>query len=114
MMARTRWKSVSSASTAHRAVSFRGLLRWIEPPLKRCLPNFPEGGPISEAYSEYMRIAIAVIGVIVALFGLLWALQGFGVVGGSPMSNTTTWSIIGPIVALIGIALVVGALRRKS
>jgi hypothetical protein len=30
------------------------------------------------------------------------------------MSNTTTWSIIGPIVALIGIALVVGALRRKS
>jgi hypothetical protein len=52
--------------------------------------------------------------VIVALFGLLWALQGFGVVGGSPMSNTITWSIIGPIVALIGIALVVGSLRRKS
>ena len=52
--------------------------------------------------------------VVVALFGLLWALQGFGVVGGSPMSNTTTWSIIGPIVALIGIAIAVGAARRKS
>jgi hypothetical protein len=60
-----------------------------------------------------MRIAIAVLGVVVFLFGLLWALQGFGVVGGSPMSNTTTWSIIGPIVAVIGVVLAVGALRRK-
>jgi hypothetical protein len=61
-----------------------------------------------------MRIAIGVIGVVVFLFGSLWALQGFGVVGGSPMSNTVTWSIIGPIVALIGIALAIGAFRRKS
>jgi len=61
-----------------------------------------------------MRIAIAVLGVVVFLFGLLWALQGFGVVGGSPMSNTTTWSIIGPIVAVIGIVLAVGALRRSK
>jgi hypothetical protein len=49
------------------------------------------------------------------LFGLLWALQGFGVVGGSPMSNTTTWSVIGPIVALVGIGIaVLGSRRRKS
>jgi hypothetical protein len=61
-----------------------------------------------------MRIALVVVGVVVALFGLLWALQGFGVVGGSPMSNTTTWSIIGPIVALFGVAIAVGAARRKS
>ena len=61
-----------------------------------------------------MRIALVVVGVVVTLFGLLWALQGFGVVGGSPMSNTTTWSIIGPIVALIGIAIAFGATRRKS
>jgi hypothetical protein len=61
-----------------------------------------------------MRIAMLVVGVVVTLFGVLWALQGFGVVGGSPMSNTTTWSIIGPIVALIGIAIAAGAARRKS
>jgi hypothetical protein len=61
-----------------------------------------------------MRIAIVVLGVVVTLFGLLWALQGFGVVGGSPMSNTTTWSVIGPIVALVGIAIaVVGSRMRK-
>ena len=63
---------------------------------------------------DCMRIAIAIIGVVVALFGLLWALQGFGVVGGSPMSNTVTWSVIGPIVAVIGVVLVIGAVRRKS
>jgi len=61
-----------------------------------------------------MRIAIVVLGVIVALFGLLWALQGFGVVGGSPMSNTTTWSVIGPIVVLVGIAIAVFGSRRRK
>jgi hypothetical protein len=45
------------------------------------------------------------VGLIVALFGLIWALQGFGVLQGSPMSNTTTWSIIGPVTALIGIVI---------
>ena len=63
---------------------------------------------------EIMRFAIALLGVIVALFGLLFTLQGFGVVGGSPMSNTTTWSILGPIIALIGLALAVGGLRRRK
>ena len=62
-----------------------------------------------------MRIAIVVLGVFVALFGLLFTLQGFGAVSGSPMSNTTTWSIIGPIIALIGIALAFAGWRgRKS
>jgi hypothetical protein len=61
-----------------------------------------------------MRIAIAVVGIVVAIFGVIWALQGFGVLLGSPMSNTTTWSIIGPITAVIGLALAIGALRRKS
>ncbi|WP_326546179.1 hypothetical protein QGN32_21050 [Mycolicibacterium sp. ND9-15] len=61
-----------------------------------------------------MRIAIAILGVIVALFGLLFTLQGFGVVGGSPMSNTTTWSILGPIIALFGLALAVGGFRRRK
>lgn len=60
-----------------------------------------------------MRIAVVGLGVFVALCGLLFTLQGFGVVGGSPMSNTTTWSILGPIIALIGVALAVGAARRR-
>jgi hypothetical protein len=61
-----------------------------------------------------MRIIIVAIGIVLALFGALWALQGFGVVGGSPMSNTTTWSVIGPITVLVGIAIAVVGWRRKS
>ncbi|OBB29190.1 hypothetical protein A5792_20550 [Mycolicibacterium peregrinum] len=52
------------------------------------------------------------VGVIVALFGLLWALQGFGVVQGSPMSNTVTWSVIGPITAVIGGAVAAFSWRK--
>lgn len=60
-----------------------------------------------------MRTALGIAGVIVALFGLLFTLQGFGAVQGSPMSNTTTWSVLGPIVALVGVAMAfVGARRR--
>jgi amino acid transporter len=67
------------------------------------------------AYSKRMRIAIAIVGIVLFLFGLLWALQGFGVaIGNSFMNHNTTWAIIGPIVAVVGIVLAVGALRRKS
>ena len=52
-----------------------------------------------------MRIAMIVLGLLVALFGIVFTLQGFGViVSDSPMTNTTTWSILGPIIALVGIA----------
>ncbi|OBI96980.1 hypothetical protein [Mycobacterium asiaticum] len=54
------------------------------------------------------------VGLIVALFGVIWALQGFGVLGGSPMSTTTTWSVIGPITALVGIAVAVFSWRKLS
>jgi len=73
--------------------------------------------PLSGAYDPYMRRGFVVafaVGLIVALFGLIWALQGFGVLGGSPMSNTTTWSIIGPITVLIGIVIAVFSWRRLS
>jgi drug/metabolite transporter superfamily protein YnfA len=54
------------------------------------------------------------VGLILALFGLIWALQGFGVLEGSPMSNTTTWSVIGPFTALIGIVIAVFSWRKIS
>jgi amino acid transporter len=47
-----------------------------------------------------------VLGVIVALVGIVFTLQGIGVMSGSSMSNTTTWSILGPIIAIVGALLV--------
>jgi hypothetical protein len=60
-----------------------------------------------------LRSVVIVVGALVALFGLLFTLQGIGVVGGSPMSNTTTWSVLGPIIAVVGIAVAYFGWRRK-
>ena len=59
-------------------------------------------------------LVLGVVGVLVALAGLLFTLQGFGAVGGSPMSNTTTWSILGPIIALVGIGIAFAAWRTAQ
>lgn len=60
-----------------------------------------------------MRNVVGGLGVLVALFGLLFTLQGFGAVQGSPMSNTTTWSVLGPVIALIGIGVAIAAWRPR-
>ncbi|MCU1536813.1 MAG: hypothetical protein JWP82_1164 [Humibacillus sp.] len=53
------------------------------------------------------------LGILLVLVGALWTLQGLGVVGGSVMSGVTLWAVIGPVVALGGVALVVTG-RRGS
>ena len=47
------------------------------------------------------------------LFGVLFTLQGIGKVQGSFMSNTTTWTVLGPIIALVGLGLAIGGSRRR-
>ena len=60
-----------------------------------------------------MRNAMSVLGVVIALFGVLFTLQGVGKVQGSFMSNTMTWTVLGPIIALAGIGLAVAGSRRR-
>jgi len=60
-----------------------------------------------------MRNAMSVLGVVMALFGVLFTLQGVGKVQGSFMSNTTTWTVLGPIIALAGIGLAIAGWRRR-
>jgi hypothetical protein len=59
------------------------------------------------------QIVLVVIGLVAALAGLVWTLQGLGYVGGSFMSGATVWAIIGPIVALAGLVLITLGLRRR-
>jgi hypothetical protein len=54
------------------------------------------------------------VGIVVVLVGVFWALQGFGVVGGSFMSGNHTFEVVGPVVALIGLAIAVLGLRGRS
>jgi uncharacterized membrane protein HdeD (DUF308 family) len=59
------------------------------------------------------QIALTVLGVLVALAGAVWTLQGLGYIGGSFMSGATLWAVIGPIVLLAGLAIIYLALRAR-
>ncbi len=59
------------------------------------------------------KSGLVAAGVAVALFGLLFTLQGVGVLNGSSMSNTTFWSVAGPII-VVGLVIVGLGLRRRS
>lgn len=58
------------------------------------------------------RILLAVAGSLITVAGVVFALQGVGVIGGSFMSGTTIWAVAGPVIALAGLALLALALRR--
>jgi hypothetical protein len=76
--------------------------------------QLPAAAAIAVTVEAVRNVIVVLVGLFVALAGLLFTLQGFGAVSGSPMSNTTTWSVLGPIIALIGIAIAfAGWVRRK-
>jgi len=54
-----------------------------------------------------------IIGVVLVLVGGLWTLQGFGVVGGSFMTGSTTWLIIGLVAVVVGLVLLVPRRSRQ-
>ena len=61
-----------------------------------------------------MKVLWIVVGIIATLAGVVWTLQGLDIMGGSPMSGESTWAIIGPIVAVLGILALLFGLRRRS
>lgn len=63
-----------------------------------------------------MRIALIVIGGLMSLIGIVWILQGIGILPGSAMSGQTFWAYIGLGMDIIGSLLVVLGIqigRRK-
>jgi len=61
-----------------------------------------------------MRMVVTIIGVLVALGGLIFFLQGIGVLPGSFMSSDPTWAVIGAIMMLIAAGLLYYANRRMG
>jgi hypothetical protein len=57
---------------------------------------------------------LIVVGLLLVAMGLVWMLQGLGVIGGSAMSGQTLWAVVGPIVAVAGLALVYRGARRPK
>ena len=52
-----------------------------------------------------------VIGVVLALVGLVWALQGFGILGGSGMSGQGIWAVIGSFLVVGGVVVALSSRR---
>ena len=52
-------------------------------------------------------------GVILSGAGLVWTLQGLNVLRGSVMSGSSLWATLGPIILLVGLALIAIAIARR-
>jgi hypothetical protein len=52
-----------------------------------------------------MRLTLKVLGVLVALMGLIWFLQGINLLPGSFMTGQVQWAIYGVIALAVGIGL---------
>jgi hypothetical protein len=52
-------------------------------------------------------------GALVTVAGIIFALQGLGYIGGSSMTGVTFWAVVGPLIALVGIAMAVFGLRHR-
>ncbi len=54
-----------------------------------------------------------IVGLVLAFFGGVFFFQGIGVIKGSVMTNTVTWSVLGPLIALGGVALAAKGARGR-
>lgn len=61
-----------------------------------------------------MKPLLLVLGGLLAVVGAVWTFQGLGYLEGSPMTGVDTWAKIGPIVAGLGVALVIVAARKRK
>jgi len=59
-------------------------------------------------------VLLLVGGILLIAVGLVWTLQGVGILAGSAMSGSTMWAIIGPIVGVVGIYLIVRWWKARS
>lgn len=58
-----------------------------------------------------MRYVLLVVGGLMDLIGIVWLLQGIGVLPGSFMTGQTFWAIMGVIFMVVGSLLVFSGLR---
>jgi hypothetical protein len=59
------------------------------------------------------RRVLVGVGVLVTLAGIIFTLQGTGVIGGSAMSGVTLWAVAGPVIAVVGLAIAAVGLRHR-
>jgi hypothetical protein len=59
------------------------------------------------------RVVLVGTGFLLTLAGVVFTLQGVGVLGGSVMSGVTFWAVAGPVIVLAGVVLAALGLRDR-
>lgn len=60
------------------------------------------------------RWILLLVGALLAVAGVIWTLQGLNLLGQSGgMNGQQIWAVIGPITALIGLAVVALGIRSR-
>lgn len=54
------------------------------------------------------------LGALMIVIGGIWTFQGLGVIKNSAMTGVELWAILGPLVAGLGVALLIVGLRSRS
>ena len=57
-------------------------------------------------------LALLALGMVAV--GALWTFQGLGYVEGSSMTGVRTWAVVGPLVAGLGVALLIVVMRPRD
>jgi hypothetical protein len=57
---------------------------------------------------------LIIFGALATIAGTVFALQGFGVLGGSTMSGSHFWAAAGPLIAVAGLLILAAGARRSG
>ena len=60
-----------------------------------------------------MKWVLIIVGILILVVGIVWALQGINVLHGSQMSGHRRWIAIGGVLGIAGIVLVIVGARMK-
>ncbi|MGA9748591.1 MAG: hypothetical protein WBQ50_14120 [Nocardioides sp.] len=52
------------------------------------------------------------LGALMFVFGSVFTFQGLGYLEGSPMTDSTFWAIVGPMIAGLGVGFFLAGLKR--
>jgi glucose dehydrogenase len=61
-----------------------------------------------------MRRTPLIVAILLALVGLVWLGQGTGLIGGSAMSGSSFWAIVGVVLLVAAAVVVVREVRRPA
>ncbi len=61
-----------------------------------------------------MRLSRLVVAVLAALVGLVWLGQGLGAIGGSVMTGSPFWAVVGGVLIAVAVAVLILERRRQT